>query len=483
MQKLILFFCFLINILHSYAIHSTPTDLGDNSIIKLPTLFSDNMVLQRDKPIALWGEILPGEDVEIVFNGFTYNTTCDVHGRFRITLPALPASGNSYTMIFSSNNETKRVENIVMGDVYLCSGQSNMTMKISSILPEQIEDARADGTYPNLRYFNVGKIVSGGVLVKGKDKSWESALPERVTNWSAIAFFACREIHKSQNIPIGIIDCSHGGSPADAFISPEAYAANPQLNAAKRPNEVGIHQYNRSPSVLFISMVKKLVPYSLKAILWYQAEANYLYLNNFYTIMGGLIDDWRNQWKEELPFLFVQLPIYNVSSDITNMGWAELRNIQMRIWQDKPNMGMAVAMEYGTPTDIHPKNKKPVAERLARCISGLVYEEDIQYKSPIYKKHWVQGNKVIVAFDNIGGGLTSLKAITEFEIAGSNGEYKYAKATIVDGKLAEVTAETISDPKYVRYAFRNNSTISIYTNDEAALPLSPFRSGEPSKKP
>ena len=172
-------------------------------------------------------------------------------------IPPKSASSSSYILTVTANNEIQTYKNIVMGDVYLCGGQSNMAMYVSGSNADQLANAKADSNYPNLRFFEVAKIVSGGVLINAKDNPWKSALPERVVNWSAVAFFVGRDLHKHLNVPIGLINVSHGGAPSDAFISPEAYANDPVLNAAKRPNGIGIYSYYQSPSSLYNSMISK----------------------------------------------------------------------------------------------------------------------------------------------------------------------------------------------------------------------------------
>ncbi len=453
-----------------------PLNNGINSTIKMPTIFSDNMVLQRDKPIKVWGEVSPNAAVVITFDGQTYNTIGDSNGKFTTNLPAKNASNTSYTLSVSSNNETFSYTNIVMGDVYLCGGQSNMAFLVSGSNPDQVTNAIADSNYPNLRFFEVGKIVSGGFLINAPDNSWKRAIPERVVNWAAVAFFVGRDIHKHLNVPIGLINVSHGGAPTDAFISPEAYANDPVLNAAKRGNGGGLLNYYTTPSSLYNSMISKVAGYPIKAFLWYQAEANSSYWPVYKTMLKGLIKDWRTQFNgPTLPWLFVQLPGFNVGGDTTNKTWAEIRDIQLDVWKEDPNTAMAVTIDLGEENDIHPSDKYTVAKRMIPQVKSLVYGEQIVNKSPIYKWHEVQGANLIVTFDNVGNGLTATKAITEFEIAGADNVYKTATANILPDNRISLTNATIPTPVHARYAFTNFPTVSIYTTDTLSLPLSPFR--------
>ncbi|WP_310378833.1 sialate O-acetylesterase [Flavobacterium sp.] len=453
-----------------------PLNGGINSTIKMPTLFSDNMVMQRDKPIKVWGEVLPNLPVSLDFDGQTYNTQCDVNGKFMTLIPPKSASSSIYILTVTANNEIQTYKNIVMGDVYLCGGQSNMAMYVSGSNADQVANAIADSNYPNLRFFEVAKIVSGGVLINAKDNPWKSALPERVVNWSAVAFFIGRDLHKHLNVPIGLINVSHGGAPSDAFISPEAYANDPILNAAKRPNATGIYSYYQSPSSLYNSMISKVAGYPIKAVLWYQAEANANYWQNYKTIFKGLIKDWRTKFNEPtLPWLFVQLPSFDPSGDATKMTWAEIRDIQLQVWKEDTNSGMAVAIDLGEAANIHPTDKYTVAKRMLPHVKSLVYNEQITHKSPIYKSHSVQGADLILTFDNLGSGLTAVKPITEFEIAGSDKVYKTAIATLLPDNRMNLTNATVPNPVYARYAFINFPTVSVFTTDALSLPLSPFK--------
>lgn len=453
-----------------------PTNGGVNSTIKMPTIFSDNMVIQRDKPIKIWGEVLPNLPVVITFDGQIYNTQCGSNGKFSTFLPAKSASATAYTLTIAANSELISYKNVVMGDVFLCGGQSNMAMFVSGSKVDQVANAKADGTYPNLRFFEVAKIVSGEVLINAKDKSWVSALPERVVSWSAVAFFVGRDLHKHLNVPIGLINVSHGGAPSDAFISPEAYSNDTALNDAKRPNATGIFNNYQTPSSLYNSMISKVAGYPIKGVLWYQAEANSSYWQNFKTIFKGLIKDWRTQFNDSaLPWLFVQLPSFNTAPDGGVMTWAEIRDIQLQVWKEDANSGMAVTIDLGEATNIHPKDKQTVAQRMVPLVKALVYGEQITHKSPIYKSHTVQGASLFVTFDNVGSGLKATKAITEFEIAGADKVYKTATATLLADNRMQLSSATVPNPIYVRYAFLNFPTVSIYTTDALSLPLSPFR--------
>lgn len=468
----------------SLVLNNNADTIGVNgpSTIIMPTLFSDNMVLQRDKPIKVWGEVLPNEPVSISFDGQIYTTQCDVNGKFNAVLPAISASSNIYTLKINANNDSLIYTNIVMGDVYLCGGQSNMAFKVTSVKADQLADAKADSNYPNLRFFQVAQIVSGGALLNATDKPWESAVSSRVVDWSAVAFFVGRDLHKHLNIPIGLINVSHGGAPSDAFISPQAYANDPILNAAKRPNGTGIYSYYQTPSSLYNSMISKVVGYPIKAVLWYQAEGNAVYWQNFKTIFKGLLKDWRTKWNEPtLPWIFAQLPTYEVTTDPTFMTWAETRDIQLQVWKEDTNTGMAVTMDLGNPNDIHPTDKYNVAKRMLPIVKAMVYGENIIHKSPVYKSHKVVGSDIFITFDNSGGGLKAVKDITEFEIAAEDKIYKAATAVVLPDNRIKLSNATIPNPLYVRYAFRNNSTISIFTIDDFPLPLSPFRSDYPEE--
>lgn len=447
-------------------------------------LFTDNMVLQRDEPIVVWGVCEPGASVSVQFDGVVEQTvTGDEQGNWKATLAARPADGaTAHTLSVECDGTSLSYENVVMGDVWMMSGQSNMSLKMVSVEPDQLEEAKADAEYPDLRYYDVVKIVNGGAIVEGNDKAWIGCNATRMVDWSAIAFFFGRDVHKTQNVPVGLISCNHGGSTAEAFISEEAFAADAVLNAAKCPDSTDpLFALYQNPSSVFNGMVKKLVGYSIKGVVWYQGEANAKYSKNYETVFKGLIADWRNQWnRPELPFIFVQLPAYNRTDEPGGSSWSEVREAQLNTWLSIPHTAMAVAMDAGDLTNIHPANKKPVADRLVRCARGMVYGEEVIYKSPVFRSIENEGSVAVLSFDNLTGAWSATKEISEFELCGEDGIYHPATAEI-SGENIRVSAADVAMPKGVRYAWSNVSTISLY--DESGLPLPPFRNNyQPESK-
>lgn len=453
----------------------------DKKDLVLASLFTNNMVLQRDEKNKIWGTGLPGEKVEVYFDDTLESTdVCDDSGYWEIFMTERPADNAvSHTVKVCSGKDEILLENVVLGDVWLASGQSNMAFQVMSLKDDQLLDAMSDCDYPNLRYYDVAKIVNGGVLVNGVDKPWIYSASTSIETWSAVSFFFAREVHLTQNIPVGIINCSHGGAPADAFISEEAYASDFLLNSSKCPDGEGIYQYYKTPSSLFNKMVKKLVGYNIKGVIWYQAEANGDYADKYEIVFKGLINDWRNQWnKPDLPFLFVQLPAYERTDDGGD-SWAVLREAQLETWKTTPNTGMAVTMELGDYSNIHPTNKKPVGHRLALYARGMVYgEKDIVYKSPIFKSAEIDGNNIVLSFDNMTGPLVNVKDITEFEVCGEDGNFYPAEA-VIEGENVILKSDMVENPLAARYAWANASTISLFNKE--GLPLSPFRTMKPEK--
>ena len=448
--------------------------------IQAAPLFTDNMVLQRDEKVRVWGKGIPMSLVEVFFDGNKEgDAICDAEGNWEMLMNERPAdNATPHVLTIKSGEEQLEFKNVVLGDVWLAAGQSNMAFQVKTVLEEQLADAMADCDYANLRYYDVLKSVNGGALVEGKDKPWTMSAPTSIETWSAVAFFFARELHKTQNIPIGIIGCSNGGATADAFISEEAFAADPKLNAAKCPNEGGLAEYYKAPSSLFNRMVKKLVGYNIKGVVWYQGESNAIYASNYATVFKGLINDWRNQWnKPSLPFLFVQLPAY-IPNGVNGTTWAEIREAQLDTWLETENTGMAVAMDLGEYDNIHPKDKAPVAHRLALFARAEVYgETGLTYKSPVFKSLDVRGNgEVWLSFDNLSSELNAVKEITEFELCGDDQIYYPAVAEIV-GSQVKLTSAQVPHPVAARYAWADATTVSVYSSE--GLPLSPFRSMKP----
>lgn len=453
--------------------------LPDN-ILWMPAIFNKNMILQRDKPVRFWGKCVPGKQVTVTFNQHNYTTIGDKSGNWVVWLPATNGGFDVRTITVASQNVNKVFDNVLFGDVFLAGGQSNMQREFKTYDIALLNKAKLDADYPAIRLHRVPSIYSGGKSVDtiSAEIPWQSCSPEIIKSWSPLAFFFAREIYKSKNIPVGIISCSHGSSSCDAWISPEAFAADSRLDAMKRPYSSTMGAILTNPSSLYNLMLKKVMPYTLKSFLWYQGESNSNYAREHNYIFPGLIADWRKQWNDStLPFLFVQISAYQKPRDPTFTTWAYLRETQTNTWKHIPYTGMAVSIDKGDSSNIHPVQKEIVGIRLADQAKVIVYGDKFIYSGPLFRNATFTDGYALINFYFAQNGLKSEDGdLREFEICGADFKYYPAHATIFGQKQVKVWAPEVSKPVAVRYAFKNWCRPNLYNTE--GLPAVPFRTNE-----
>lgn len=446
--------------------------------IELPRVFDNSMVLQRGKIAPIWGTANSNKELKLTFNGQQKNVTTAANGEWRVELDAMTAGG-PYEMKITCDGDEISFTDVMVGDVFLAGGQSNMAFRVASLTAEDRAELGQDIDYPNIRYFDVARIVSGGTLLNEKDRPWTVCKDARIDEWSAVATYFARQTYKEEGVPIGIVGCNHGGSPADSWISPYAYANDAELDKAKLDSypESSIASYYCNPSTLYKAMLKKVEGYSLKGFIWYQGEANAktTLSENYETIFTGLIKDWRRIWNDDsLPFIFAQLSSYKPTDDPEGKEWAVLREAQLNTWKNLTNTAMVVTIDVGNINDIHPKNKKTVGERFFSATQKVAYEKNAQSSGPIFNSISFDGNKAIIAFDYAENGLKSVETnLSEFEICGDDYLYQKANAKIENGKVV-VWSDAIANPKAVRFAWTNGPEPTLYNTE--GFPASPFRS-------
>lgn len=442
--------------------------------IVMPEVFNDYAVLQRNKPVPVWGAANPEKELTVLFNGQEKSVMTDAAGNWHIQLDAMPAGG-PFEMEIRCDSDTIRFADILVGDVYLAGGQSNMAFRVASLTPEARGELAQDIDYPDIRYYRVAQIVSGGVLLNEADRPWTKCSNARIDDWSAVATYFARNIHKEEGVPVGIIGCNHGGSMADAWISPEAYAADPALDAAKVIPFTSILQYYCNPSSLYEAMLKKVAGYQLRGFIWYQGEANAKVAARYETIFSGLIKDWRRIWNDEkLPFIFAQLAAYKPTDDPEGTSWALLREQQLKTSQHVDQAAMVVTIDVGELDDIHPKDKKTVGNRFTLAAKKLIYGEDVEASGPVFDHLTITGSAAYVAFKHAANGLQSVEDdLSEFEICGDDFMYKPAHA-VIEGNQVKVWSDEVARPVAVRYAWKNGPQPTLYNAE--GLPASPFRS-------
>ena len=446
---------------------------------ELPPVITDHMVLQRSKPIVLWGWDAPGQQVNVTLAGSNAKATADGQGRWQVTLPALPAGGPHEIQIQGSVSVT--VKDVLVGEVWVCSGQSNMEWNVAQSNNPQEEIAAAN--YPRIRHIKVPHIPADKAQRNVAAGGWTVCSPATVANYTAVGYYFARELQKNlDGVPIGLIGSNWGGTRIEPWTPPIGFQSVPALKditdkLAEYPTKDAKGQINfQTPLALSNGMIAPFVPYAIRGSLWYQGESNngegMLYMEKMKALIGG----WRSIWKDpEMPFYFVQLApyIYGKTNAENLAGIWEAQAKSLAI----PHTGMAVTVDIGNTKDIHPKNKQDVGKRLALWALAKDYgKKDLVYSGPLYKSHAVDNGSIRVSFDHVGGGLVSRdgQPLSWWQVAGQDGQFKKAEATI-DGDTVVVKSAEVAAPVAVRFGWDQEAEPNL--SNKAGLPASPFRAG------
>ncbi len=506
--------------------------------VSLPAIFGNGMVLQREINLPVWGKADPGEKVTVAIAGQKATATADKAGKWLVRLKPLKTGGPLEMTVQGKN--TIKLTDILVGDVWVCSGQSNMAFQVRAAYNAQKDIASAN--FPKIRLFTVNRAVAQTPMDDCKG-SWAHCTPQTVPGFSAVGFFFGREVHKRLGIPIGLIHTSWGGTPAEAWTERsflEAHAETlPILARWKRvverySEEVKRHEARMAawreavkkakaegkrpprpprrpvgpnhphyPSGLYNAMIAPLVPFGIKGAIWYQGESNASRAYQYRVLFPAMIQSWRKAWGQgDFPFLFVQLANFKaVDVQPRDDAWPELREAQT-MTLSLPNTGMAVIIDIGEGRDIHPKNKQTVGYRLALAGLRVAYGQNIVHSGPLYESMSVEGNKVRIKFKNVGGGLVALpfkdpvtphgpslakrfgrdiKGLRpQSEVLGfaiAGADKKFVWAKAkIEGDRIVVWSEKVAKPVAVRYAWENNPICNLYNKEE--LPASPFRTDD-----
>jgi len=503
--------------------------------VTLPTLLADHMVVQRGLPVHVWGTAAPNESITVNFRGETKSGTADDLGRWSISLSPGEAGGPFQLSIIATNTIT--LDDVLVGDVWVASGQSNMEFPMTGLNKAQEEIVAAQ--FPKIRLFHVKHRTADYPLENVEAKEWTACTPETVADSSAVAYFFARNLQQKLGVPIGVIESFLGGTPAESWTSLHALSADASLMpvfaarakqlATESTNELRQQQQDRAfqqavvqaqaagtpiptrawrpdfawaPGALYNGMIAPLTPFAIRGVIWYQGESNSgpdrapLYARLFQT----MIRDWRNSWGEgDFPFLFVQIANWNTAPEDL---WPEIRNAQRQALALR-NTGMVVTIDIGDPADIHPKNKQDVGLRLALAARAIVYGEQIEWSGPLYRQVTQEEHALRVWFDHAGGLMTkapegatvtgsegtgsrtaasatispasTAPAVTGFEIAGPDEKYFSAEAKI-EGESVIVSNPAVPAPVSVRYGWAASPNCNLF--NRAGLPASPFRISE-----
>lgn len=441
--------------------------------LTVDTPFSSNMVLQRDTRIRISGTAVPGRTLTIRFGTQSDKARSASDGRWQAHLEPMPADTTGKTLLIFDGQDSLRLDNVVVGDVWLAGGQSNMTFRAASLRPDAYDGLRRQAS-PLIRSYNVGRVVEGGRVLNEKDVPWTLFTPEAIGKWSAVATYFAAEISERYDIPIGILHCSHGASTVESWISPEYYAAHPETEALQCPAKPETDPMHRvtNASQLYTSMLAKVIEYPLRGVIWYQGESNGTWPDHYYESFSALIGCWREiQRQPELPFLFAQLSCYDRKDTRGNTTWAEVREAQRKVACTVPRTAMIVTCDAGEFKDIHPKDKQTVGQRFALAARNIVYGERVNASGPVLRGARFGNGRITLRFRS-KGALTARGPLSEFEICGSDGIYAPAQAALRRKRII-LRSAPVRRPQAARYAWRNANTPCLYDRD--GLPASPFR--------
>lgn len=458
-----------------FIILSVPT----NAAIKLPSIFSDNMVLQQNTKVNMWGKANVGEKITVKcsWSKKNYSAITAANGTWKLQISTPKASRNQTLTIKGENSLT--IHNILIGEIWLCTGQSNMEFSVAkdSINRWKTGMLNYDKELENANYGDIRLFQVEHQLAPDGEKDdcvgqWLVCNRENVRKFSAIGFVFGRKLYKELNQPIGLIQSTWGGTHAESWTKMEVMRDNPLYQSViekYRADKIKNNDGSNIPSTLWNGMIAPILPYTLKGNIWYQGESNAYFYQNYQELFTNMINSWRKEWKQaDMPFYFVQIaPYYDQPAGI--------REAQLNTWQSVKHTGMVVITDVGDSADIHPRNKIVPGERLAAWALANQYGKKITYASPVYKKLKIKGNKAIVSFtqkelkisENEGSSLTG------FFIAGSDRCFYPAVAQITDDGRVEVLAPEVNNPVAVRYGYNNFFRVNL--SNQAGLPASPFR--------
>lgn len=468
-------------------------------------LFTSHAVLQRDVEIPVWGTANEDEKVTVTFAGQSVTTTAS-GGKWLVRLKPMKANAGPQTLTISGSNKVT-VDDVLVGEVWICGGQSNMAWPLARSPGGPAIAAKINA--PQIRLFKVPTYQSAEPQESIK-ATWTPCDPKNAAAFSAVAYYFGRDLQKALNVPVGLIGSHVGGTAADKWISEKSLLAHPELKdliarqkqteAAYDPDKAGLafevamakhkqavaagakqskpptlagNPKGRGPSSLYHGMIAPLQPFAFRGVIWYQGESNRGNPGQYAQLFPTLIADWRSAWNRgDFPFLFVQLPPFNAIPP-------ELREIQFDVWKKTPNTGMVVITDYGTPDNIHPPVKEPVGQRLALAARAIAYKEPITWSGPVYKSMDRTAEKAVIHFTSTGTGLKPEADLKGFTIAGADGKFVPADAA-VRGNTVEVSSPSVRQPVAVRYGWANAPEVNLFNQE--GLPAVPFRTDSPTEK-
>ncbi len=489
--------------------------------LRLPSVFGSHMVLQRDLPVPVWGWADVGEKVTVTFRDQSETATADSEGKWSVKLAPL-ALGDPATLTVAGEKGTIAFDDVLVGEVWICSGQSNMQWPVQRALDPDLESAAAH--YPQLRLFQV-PMVTATEPQDDVNAEWRTCTPKNLPSFTAVGYFFGRNLHEILQVPVGLVQTAWGGTRAEAWTSPEMMASVEELKpilttweksvasydpatarqqyeqalakwqdaaakakaeGKKAPRKPRLQQDPRKsphhPSTLFNAMVAPLTPFAIRGSIWYQGESNASRAYQYRTLMPSMIQSWRDDWQQgDFNFYMVQLANFReIVAEPGESDWAELREAQMMTIDALPNVGVACITDLGAAKDIHPRNKQDVGKRLARLALADIYgfAETITRSGPVYESVAIADGKATVRFKTGGSSLSSRyrEPLTGFAIAGADKQWVWADCKITGNDTVEVWSDKVPEPVAVRYNWADNPQGNLYNTQ--MLPAYPFRTDD-----
>ncbi len=441
---------------------------GATAQLRMPAIFGDHMVLQQQSTVDVWGWAGPGEEIT-VFGSWDkeleVKTKALNTGSWKLSLKT-PIAGGPYTIAIRGK-ESLNINDVMIGEVWICSGQSNMSANSGSI--DAIKDL-PNSTIPGVRLFHVNKSAADDPQVHGEGQ-WQLCTPETMKSFSAVGYFFGKKLNSDLNVPIGLINVSWGGTPAEVWTPKEKVESDPELKASA---EI-LKEYQgwpKNPGIVYNAMIRPLVPFAIAGAIWYQGEGNTAAPETYQKLMKTMIESWRSDFKKEIPFYYVQIAPFTYGRKYEG---ALIREQQAKLLS-VPKTGMVIISDFVEDIkDIHPKFKKPVGDRLANYALGDTYKRPLPksaYQSPVYKSMQVEKGKIKISFTYGENGVLSRGGTNQFVIAGQDRKF-YPGTAVIEGNTVVVSAKEVKAPVAVRFCWDNSSIPNLFNKE--GLPVSCFR--------
>jgi sialate O-acetylesterase len=474
--------------------------------VEVAPLFGDHAVLQRERPVPVWGRAAAGEEVSVTFGAQHVSAKTDPEGRWRVELAPMAAQNTGIDLVVAGSNRLV-FHDVVVGEVWLCTGQSNMGFTLSRALNAREEIAGSAN--PRLRELVIRNGAAESPVEGAKTSGWQVATPDTTPTFTAVGYFFGKELVQSLDVPVGLIHSTVGGTPVEAWMNSAAFASDPGFAAVAERSRAEdqamaaarLKAWNQAeakaiaagsealvkfktetpkpapyapkvPMVLFNGKIAPIKPYAFRGAVWYQGEANAARPQEYHGLFAAMITSWRNYFGAgDFPFYWVQLPNF-AAGDAAGTTWAAMREAQTQTLS-LPNTGQAIAVDVGEADNLHPLNKRPVGHRLAILAEAHVYQLPTEFSGPVFKSMDRAGQTLVVTFDHADGLKARGNQLPAVQVAGADKVFHSAKAHITDGKLVASSADVL-EPVAIRYAWTNAPDATLYNG--ADLPAAPFRS-------